>query len=80
MFRTQVYLSDSAHEKLSKVAQMSGKSQSELLRQAVDEFLDKKNEKHRIESIRKAAGIWKHRTDLPDFEEIRRSADREIYR
>ena len=29
--------------------------------------------------VRKAKGIWKYRTDLPDFEAIRSSMDRNLF-
>jgi hypothetical protein len=30
-------------------------------------------------ALMQAAGIWEDRTDLPDFEEIRRSMDRDVW-
>ena len=79
MFRTQVYLTDAAHKKLAAFAKMRGKSQSELLREAVDSFLAANEKDRRTAIIKKCAGMWKDRTDaeLAEFEETRRSADRD---
>jgi hypothetical protein len=80
MFRTQVYLTHSEHNELSKVAKATGKKQSELVREAIDAYLEKKNDDYRLSALKQLAGMWKNRKDLPDFEEIRRSADREFCR
>lgn len=49
---------------------------SELIREAVDGFLDRYGEGNRQELLRGARGMWKDRDDLPDFEALRREFDR----
>ncbi len=71
MIRTQIYLTDHQREKLTVIGRSLGKKQSELIRDAIDRFIDNSGSNHRESVIRETAGIWKDRTDLPDFESIR---------
>ena len=61
MVRTQIYLTERQRDELAAIAKTAGKKQSELIREAV---------------LREAAGIWKDRTDLPDFKATRAEWDR----
>jgi hypothetical protein len=69
MIRTQIYLTDRQHEELSAISQTLGKTQS-------DSLIEKTSNSHREIVLREAAGIWKDRTDLPDFTAIRTEWDR----
>ncbi len=76
MIRTQVYLTEQERNGLLALAEASGKKQSELIRDAIDRLLTQ-SEKTRLKAaLRNAAGMWKDRDDLPDFEATRRSLDR----
>ena len=76
MIRTQVYLTENQREELAEIARLDGKRQSELIREAIDCFIEgyKHNRRQRI--LSNAAGMWKDRTDLPNFETIRKEWDR----
>jgi hypothetical protein len=76
MFRTQVYLTEKERKKLRDRAQSSGRAKSDLLRQAIDEFLEKEDDEKQKAAFESVCGMWKERKDLPDFEAIRRSSDR----
>ena len=76
MVRTQIYLTEQERHELAALARSTGKKQSELIREAVDRLIDQSSKKRRDEAVRRAAGIWKDRTDLPDFEKIRKELDR----
>ena len=78
MTKTQIYLTESEKRDLSNIALQYGKKQSELIREAIDEFRIKlkDNKSHRHEVLKKAAGLWANRKDLPDFQEIRQSSNR----
>jgi len=76
MVRTQIYLTEEERDGLNAVAKSTGKKPSELVREAVDRFLDQTNGNRRAAVLNEAAGMWKHRTDLPDFAAARRSWDR----
>jgi hypothetical protein len=76
MVRTQIYLTKREHERLRRLAARTGRSQSELIRTAVDQFLEQQGAAGRQQVLEEVAGIWRERTDLPDFGALRREADR----
>lgn len=76
MVRTQIYLTERQREKLVAIAKTAGKKQSELIREAVDRFINQKSRSTREAVLRESAGIWKERTDLPDFKATRAGWDR----
>lgn len=76
MVRTQIYLTEEEREGLEAVAKTTGRKQSELIREAVDRFLDLKKADRCASVLNKAAGMWKDRCDLPDFAAARRTWDR----
>jgi len=76
MLRTQIYLTREERAGLGRVARATGKRQSELIRDAIDRFLDTSAIRRRDEVLREAAGLWKGRTDLPGLDLGRRSWDR----
>ena len=76
MVRTQIYLTEDQHSRLSVLSTQYGKKQSELIRQALDRYLVQFNDAHRQAVLDRAVGMWKHRKDLPDFVALRRSWDR----
>ena len=76
MIRTQIYLTDRQRAELAAISKVLGKKRSELIREAVDRLIDQAGHSRREMVIREAAGIWKNRTDLPDFNAIRTEWDR----
>jgi Arc/MetJ-type ribon-helix-helix transcriptional regulator len=76
MVRTQIYLTEHQRDELATMAKSAGKKQSELIREAIDRFIKRSGRSHRELVLRKAAGIWKDRTDLSDFKSIRAEWDR----
>ena len=74
--RTQIYLTEHQRNELAIIAKSFGKKQSELIREAIDRLIDQTGKNHRERVLREAAGIWKDRTDLPDFKSIRSEWDR----
>lgn len=78
MFRTQIYLTKEEREQLLLIAQETKQYQSALIREAIDQFIE--NNRMRREKkqnvLGAAAGLWKNRKDLPDFNEIRKEFDR----
>ncbi len=77
MVRTQIYLTESQRDKLLAISRAMGKKQSELIREAIDRLIAQTSHNQREVVLRKAAGIWKERTDLPDFRAIRSEWDRD---
>jgi len=76
MVRTQIYLTEEERTGLIALAKSSGKKQSELIREAIDRFLTMFDEVRYRAVMDNAAGMWKDRDDLPDFNAARQSWDR----
>ncbi|MBN1554739.1 MAG: ribbon-helix-helix domain-containing protein [Phycisphaerae bacterium] len=76
MVRTQIYLTKEERTGLSTISKVTGKKQSELIREALDMFLGLSEDDRREAILNEAAGLWKNRRDLPDFTAERTSWDR----
>lgn len=76
MIRTQIYLTDKQRSELAIIAKNMGKKQSEIIRDAIDRLIDQAGQSRKETALQEAAGIWKNRTDLPDFRAIRSEWDR----
>ena len=76
MVRTQIYLTKEERQGLDAVARSTGKKQSELIREAVDRFLQQSRGRLRGDLLKRAAGMWRNRTDLLDFRALRKEWDR----
>lgn len=78
MFRTQLYLTEVQNERLKRLARASGRSQSELIREAIDRLLAEALAGDWRERLRGARGMWRGRDDLDAvMAEARRSMDRD---
>lgn len=77
MIRTQVYLTKKERSALRSIAAQTGRKQSELIRQAIDELIARHGRDHREAVLRRTAGLWRGRKDLPEFREMRKEWDRE---
>jgi Ribbon-helix-helix protein, copG family len=76
MNRTQIYLSPAQQKILKSMAARTGRTQSDLIRDAIDRFVGQSTISDRASVIKRSAGLWKGRKDLPNFAAIRREADR----
>ncbi len=76
MIRTQVYLTETEKKIIEMISIETGKKQSELIRQAIDKFIDEFQKHERIDLLKKAKGIWKGRKEVFLSEELRKSWDR----
>lgn len=77
MIRTQVYLTSRQRDQLSAIASFVKKRQSELIREAIDRFIEQHGLGRRQAVLREAAGIWKDRSDLPPLHVVRNSWNRD---
>ena len=78
MIRTQIYLTEQEHTELRRLSRQFKQSQSELIRQAIDHFIEKSQQQNRTKILQAAAGLW---SDLKfpqdtDFQQLRLEADR----
>ncbi len=77
MQRTQIYLTEREQTALRRLAEASGRSQSELIREAVDRYLREVSPQAQRAALLGAAGIWRGRDDLPDWGRLRAEWDRQ---
>jgi hypothetical protein len=77
MIRTQIYLTEKERAGLTALSNFSRKKQSELIREAIDRLLKESDPINRQKVIEAAAGMWRGRKDLPDFDRLRSEWDRD---
>jgi Arc/MetJ-type ribon-helix-helix transcriptional regulator len=82
MRRTQIYLDDEQHQRLSERARQTGRSMSELIRNAVDRDLDGDGDEETKlqrfrETVRAVAGCAPYLEDGATYVARLREADRE---
>ncbi len=76
MVTAQVRLTNAEGEALRALARRSGKSEEQLLHEAVGRLLFEAGPVDRLALLRQARGVWKDRDDLPDVRELRAELDR----
>jgi len=76
MVRTQIYLTEKENTAISRLSRSLGHGKSELIRQAVDEFIERRDTTNRLKALRTARGMWSNRKDIPDVQEMRKNFDR----
>lgn len=81
MIRTQVYLTTKEKKTLTQLSKQTGRSQSELIREAIEMLYatTQKQNKDRLERLRASFGMWEDRTDLDEFfKNLRKEGDRKF--
>lgn len=76
MQRTQIYLTTEEQQGLRQLAERSGRTQSDLIREAIDHYLLERSPDDRRALLARAGGLWAGRSDLPDFRRLRDEWDR----
>ena len=76
MVRTQIYMTERQRDELAAMAKTMGKKQSELIREAIDRFIDQADNRQREAILHETVRIWKNRKALPDFNAVRADWDR----
>ena len=76
MTTAQVTLSESESQAIQALSQIRGKTQEEILHEAIEQFLTQHQVENRLVALRQARGIWQERQDLPDFAELRNEWNR----
>jgi hypothetical protein len=67
--RTQIYLTQTQQKRLAAACRRTAVTKSELIRQAVDQFLDQQTTAPRSDKLARVqgiAGLWADRSDLAD--------------
>jgi len=76
MIRSQVYLTENEKNSLKFISEETGRTQSDLIREAIDSLIETMGKKN-IHTTRKTAfGLWKDKSDYPNIEELRKEFDR----
>ena len=78
--RTQIYLTDTQRDDLGSQAARTGRPMSELIREALDEYLRRHADERRREVLHAAAGLWADRSDLARLDDARATLDRDLSR
>ncbi len=75
MTRTQVYLTAAESQGVARVAATTGRKQSEVIREAIDQYLQRLGPQDRLGRLRAGCGIWSDRDDI-DLRKMREEFDR----
>ncbi len=76
MATAYIHLSDEETQALRTLEQQTGKTQDELLHEAIRHFLTHGSPVNRLDLLRQARGIWQDRVDLPNLRTLRAEFDR----
>jgi hypothetical protein len=88
MATIEVKLTENNSERANVLSRQTGKTPERLVNEAFERFAADSEQNERQEQERclawrqaamRVAGIWAGREDLPDFEVIRRSMDRDVW-
>jgi predicted transcriptional regulator len=80
MVTASIHLSEQESRALQALARQTGKTQEELLHEAVTGLLSRAQRSERRALLQQARGIWKDRTDLPALETLRAEFDQRSFR
>lgn len=78
MIRSQIYLTEDERTSLKLICKETGRTQSDLIREAIDSLINKINKKNNNIKRQEAFGLWKDRDDYPNAEELRNEFDRDL--
>lgn len=73
---TQVTLTDSQAKAVQALSQSKGRTEDEILHDAIEQFLARHTVENRLTAMRQARGIWQGRQDLPDAKTLRNEWNR----
>lgn len=71
MIRTQIYITEQEKKGLESIAASRKVSQSNLIRQAIDDLLAKTGGGDRTTVLEEIAGIWSDRVDIANVRDLR---------
>lgn len=64
MNRTQIYLTEEEQKALRAIANLRDTTQSDVIREAIDQYIVKHQQAYRVQMLREARGIWADRDDI----------------
>jgi hypothetical protein len=79
MVQTQIAIPENLDLLLASLASDQGKKKEDIIVEAVEAYVHKPRTPEEILALRRSArGMWKDRTDLPDFDALRKTMDRKL--
>lgn len=78
MTGSQVFLTDSELQMLHSMSQLTGKTENELLHEALDLLKVQVELESRQSLLRPARGMWRDRDDLPSLRDLRNEMNRDF--
>lgn len=76
MKRTQIYISEQMQEELDRLSNKRDTSRSEIIREAVTEYIARNSDSLREKKLKAGAGLWKGKKHLPDLSKLRKEFER----
>ena len=76
MLDTEINLTEQERNALQEISRRTGKTEGELVREALDQFITQFQNEDQRKLMQKARGIWKDRQDLASWQEVRNEWDR----
>ena len=76
MPKAELNLTEQEQIALQETSRFTGKTENELIREAVDQLIARYQISARPELMQKAKGIWKDRQDLPALDDLLSEWDR----
>lgn len=71
MPKKPILLSSDMQESLKAVALATGKTEEQLITEALDQYLSQLEQKRGLDQLLAVAGMWKDRKDLPNVDKRR---------
>ena len=76
MLETEINLTEQERNALQEISRRTGKTEDELVREALEQFISQFQNEDQRKLMQKARGIWKDRQDLPSGQDFRNEWDR----
>jgi hypothetical protein len=76
MVEAELNLTEQERNALHEISRRTGKSEGQLIREAVDQLIARFQKDDRLVLMQKAKGIWKDRQDLSTLDDLRSEWDR----
>jgi len=80
MTRTQLYLDDDIHVRLTRMARQQGRTLSELVRDALVRVYGAGRVEEQLRTLKAIEGLWRDRSDLEDTDSYVRRLRRDTRR
>jgi hypothetical protein len=81
----QINLTESNSQKVEELSRQSGKTPDDVVNEAVSKLAADKQAEEQVkferwrEALLRIEGMWENRDDLPDFEQPRKTWDRDLW-